>query len=482
MTDQFRSDCFGAAGNPQVRTPNLDRLAADGVRFSETYCALPVCTPSRYSLLSGLYVHQHGGWTNRCTLGPEIDTFPRALQRAGYRTKAVGKMHFTPTYLDAGFQEMELAEQNGLGRYDDDYHRELMANDLVPASDLIDQEREWRGQAPASYWETFGAERSNLPEQWHTTTWIGERAVRTIEQWEKTPDQPQLLMASFVKPHHPFDPPAPWDELYDPNTLEILPGWTEVVPERDQAHAGYFPHAQLTEAALRRVMAYYYATVSQIDHHIGRMIEALERQGVYENTMIVFTADHGEFLGFHHMLLKGGLMYDPLARIPLLIKFPGNAQAGTTRSVLASNVDVAPTIVRQAGLEASPLMGGLDLADPAQDRPVVFAENRRGEAYMARSRTGKLLLARDPARTCFFDLVRDPLEMTNVVDDPAYEQKIREHREALAHWMLFESPTPTRLDERAPTIDGPNCPDPAGTHRDEMLAYFRRAMQALQVS
>ncbi|HEV2124709.1 MAG TPA: sulfatase-like hydrolase/transferase [Chloroflexota bacterium] len=364
MTDQFRWDCLGAAGNRQVRTPHLDRIAADGVRYANTFCTLPVCTPSRYSLLSGLYVHQHGGWGNRCTLGTEIDTFPRALLRAGYRTKGVGKMHFTPTYLDVGFQELALAEQNGPGRYDDDYHRELMANGLVPASDLVDQEREWRGQAPTSYWETFGAERSNLSEEWHSTTWIGDRAVRSIEQW--TPDQPHLLMASFVKPHHPFDPPAPWDEMYDPESLDILPGWTPEVLPRDQAHGtGYFPNETLTEAALRRVMAYYYATISQIDHHVGRMIAALEQQGLYEDTMIVFTADHGEFLGFHHMLLKGGLMYDPLARIPLLIKFPGNAQAGTVRDVLASNADIASTIVRQAGLDPSPLMRGLDLSDPA---------------------------------------------------------------------------------------------------------------------
>ena len=125
QADQFRADCFGAAGHPDVRTPHLDRLAGDGVRYRNAYCTFPVCTPSRYSLLSGLHVRQHAGWTNRCTLAPGIDTFPRALRRAGYRTAAVGKMHFTPTYLDVGYDRLELAEQDGPGRYDDDYHREL---------------------------------------------------------------------------------------------------------------------------------------------------------------------------------------------------------------------------------------------------------------------------------------------------------------------------------------------------------------------
>ncbi|NQT87781.1 sulfatase-like hydrolase/transferase, partial [bacterium] len=107
--DQHRYDCLGAAGNPDVHTPHLDKLAAEGVRFDHSYCPYPVCTPSRYSLLSGLYTNEHRGWSNRCTLAPEIDTFPRILRKAGYRTAAVGKMHFTPTYLDVGFDRMFLA-------------------------------------------------------------------------------------------------------------------------------------------------------------------------------------------------------------------------------------------------------------------------------------------------------------------------------------------------------------------------------------
>ncbi len=124
--DQHRSDCIGAYGNTDIKTPNIDTIANDGVLYKNSFCTFPVCTPSRYSLLSGLYVHQHMGWSNHCTLPPAIETFPRILKNNGYNTKAVGKMHFTPTYSDVGFEEMELAEQNGPGRYDDDYHRYLM--------------------------------------------------------------------------------------------------------------------------------------------------------------------------------------------------------------------------------------------------------------------------------------------------------------------------------------------------------------------
>jgi arylsulfatase A-like enzyme len=474
LTDQHRWDCLGAFGNAQIRTPHLDRLAAHGVRFPYSFCPFPVCTPSRYSLLSGLHVRQHGGWSNRSTLAPGIATFPRLLRAAGYRTKAVGKMHLTPTYLDVGFQEMELAEQNGEGRWDDDYHRDLMAHGLVDVNDLIDQVNEYRRQAPAEYWQTFGAQTSNLPEAWHSTTWIGDRAVRSLERWT---DEGHLLLVSFVKPHHPFDPPAPWDRWYDPDELSPLPGWLERVPEGDRAyHEGFFPHERLTEGALRRVMAHYYATISHVDHQIGRMLDTLARRGLYDSTLIVFTADHGEYLGFHHLLLKSGLMYEPLVRTPLLVKFPGNAGAGEVRETLVSNIDLAPTILRQAGVEPPPQMRGLHLADPAADRQYIFAECRRRRDYLVRSRTHKLLLSRDPQHSRFFDLREDPLELANRLEDPACRDLVRQHRQALHDWALFEALPPPYVDERAPQIKQPNIPEPSEARRDAVRAYFRRQM------
>jgi len=128
--DEHRIECLGAYGNADIKTPNIDLLAADGVRYDNSFCPFPVCTPSRYSLLCGRYVHEHSGWTNRDTLAPGIATYPKILKAAGYRTNAVGKMHFTPTYLDVGFDEMVLAEQDGPGRWDDDYRRYLMRRGL----------------------------------------------------------------------------------------------------------------------------------------------------------------------------------------------------------------------------------------------------------------------------------------------------------------------------------------------------------------
>ena len=291
-TDQLRIECIGAYGNKDVKTTNIDALAADGVRFENSFCPFPVCTPSRYSMLSGLYVHEHRGWTNHSTLNPHLPTFPKILKTAGYKTKAVGKMHFAPTYLDVGFDEMLLCEQDGPGRWDDDYHRDLMTLGLVDRNDLEDQRQEYRKNAGNDYWETFGALPSNLPEKHHSTTWIADHAVAELEQWGKSGN---MMMVGFIKPHHPFDPPESWKDMYDPDELSILPGWTDECFSHDIVlNAGYFPHKNLTLKSLRRAMAYYYATISHIDYHVGRMIEVLKEKGLYENRLIIFTSDRVE--------------------------------------------------------------------------------------------------------------------------------------------------------------------------------------------
>lgn len=472
LADQHRWDCAGFAGNVQLRTPHLDALASDAVRYDESFCVYPVCTPSRYSLLTGLYVHQHLGGSNQCTIPAGLATFPRRLAAAGYRTACVGKQHFTPTYLDVGYQHMQLAEQDGDGRLDDDYHRELRDHGLVDALDVIDQRREFRRQARPEYWATCGAMTSDLPEEWHSTTWIGERALDELETWT---GEGNLLTVGFIKPHHPFDPPAPWDRLYDPAAMELLPGWTDATPERDHAlSAGYFPNRDLTPEQVRRVTAYYYATISHLDHQVGRMVESLRRRGLYEDTLIVYTADHGEFLGFHHMILKGNHPYEPLLRVPLVIKWPRGERAGTASRQMVCTLDLAPTLLRAAGLEPPPEMRGLDLANPAAEREFVFAQSGRGQFYAARSRRHKLLWHRDPRQTCFFDLEADPHELHNLAGDAARAAQVAEHREAAARWLAFDAPAPIHLDPSARSIDAPNALRAEPERRAAMLAYFER--------
>jgi len=380
-------------------------------------------------------------------------------------------MHFTPTYLDVGFSEMELAEQDGPGRWDDDYHRYLRQLGLVDANDLEDQRSEYRKGARSIYWDTFGALPSNLQEKDYSTTWIAERAMETLQKW--TPDQPALLMVGFIKPHHPFDPPKPWADMYDPEKISLLPGLTPQTFPYDVR--GYFTNSNLTEAAVRRCAAYYYASISEIDHQVGRMLALLKSKGLYTNTTILLTSDHGEYLGFHHQLLKSGPMYDPLAKVPLIVKLPGNRNAGSIMNKLVSNIDVAPTILKMAGCQVAPAMKGLDLTDPSATREIVFCET--GENVMARTLTRKLLYnARDPARSLFFELEHDPLEMTNAYAMPAFKNDIETLVKAIEAWRP-NAPGRAYLDENAPQIQQPNVPAHNQTHREEMIEYYSRKMK-----
>ena len=473
--DQHRIDCLGAYGNSDIRTPNIDALANDGVRFENSFCPYPVCTPSRYSLLSGLYVHEHRGWTNHSTPAPGTPMLPALLRGAGYGTKAVGKMHFTPTYHDVGFDEMLLAEQNGPGRWDDDYHRDLRKLGLVDRNDLEDQNREYRDEARPEYWETFGALPSNLPAAQHSTQWIADKAVEDLERWGQSG---HLLMAGFIKPHHPFDPPQDLCKAYDPAKLPLLPGWTDTCFAHDLALSkGYFRNAELTEPALRRVMAYYYATIEHIDRQVGRMVDVLKRKGLYDGTMIVYTSDHGDYMGFHHMLLKGNYMYDPLVKVPLIVKYPRSEGKGTVSRALVSNVDLAPTILGQAALPVPAEMRGLDLARDSEDRRIVFAEGRRGTHAMARSKTRKLILSKRKGRSLFFDLEKDPLETKNLYGDPAYQDEVRALARAIETWRSPGDLSKTYLDEDAPIIDRPNVPSRSDNHREEMIAYCEEKMR-----
>lgn len=473
-TDQHRHDCLGCTGNPDVKTPCLDALAAESVVYDQSYCSYPVCTPSRYSLLTGLAVHQHLGWSNHCTVPAGLPALPRLLRDAGWKTAAVGKMHFTPTYLDLGFQRLCLAEQNGPGRYDDDYHRWLIDEGLFPGVDLMDQEHEFRANATAAYWENAGAMESDLDEEHHSTTWIAARAREELETWS---DGGHLLMVGFVKPHHPFDPPAPWSRMVDPESLTLLPGWLESTPERDRRfNEGYFPNAELTETQIRRAMAMYYASISQIDHHIGRFLDILRQRRLLDHTIICFTSDHGEYLGFHHMLLKGNHMYDPLVKVPLIIRWPDGHAAGTRDDRLVSNIDVAPTLLRAAGLTPPPDMTGRDLRQDQDRREIVFCEDRAGTRYMARSRNRKLILG--PDSCLLFDMEKDPREMVNVADDPAYAHDRRELEHAIARWMMFDCRTPTHLDENAPVLRAENVPERGDGHRRREAEIFRRRMAA----
>ena len=391
--DQLRWDCLSVYGNKQVSTPHIDALAQDSAVHDNHFCSYPVCTPSRYSLLSGLDVQDHKGWDNHCTLKSDIETWPRVLKRNGYRTTAVGKMHFTPTYLDAGFENMILCEQDGPGRWDDDYHRELVDKGLIDFLDIMDQRSEYRKEADDEYWDGFGTAENNLEADMASSGWIASKAEAELKSWGS---DPECLMVGFVKPHHPFDPPAPWCDQYNPSDLELLPGWIESCLDRDLLFdKGYFDHTSLNKTALRRIMAAYYGCISEIDSYIGNFIRILKEKALYEDTVIILTSDHGEYMGYHHMLLKSNHMYDPLMRIPLMIKSTGSVCV-ERQDELSCNTDTAAMILEECGIQSEVLK-----RKPENAGKYIFAHSSYGVSAMIRSSRYKLIFDNRSVTICF---------------------------------------------------------------------------------
>ena len=435
-TDQHRQECLGVYGNKDVRTPHIDSIASDGIVYTNHFCCYPVCTPSRYSLLTGMYASAHRGLDNNCTLPQGLSTFAKELRNAGYRTAAVGKMHFTPTYLDAGFDFLTLAEQDGIGRFDDDYHKYLRERGLLDEIDLYDQRQEYRKNAPAEYFDSFGAKRSDLDCEHHSTTYITNAALEQIEQFDD--DQKNLLMVGYIKPHHPMDPPEPYSSMYDPGSLTLLDGYTEQIPDIDLEKGWhYFDFTKLDENKLRFVMSQYYGNITHIDDGVGLIIDKLKEKGIYDDSLIIFTADHGEYLGFRHLLLKSNYMYDPLVKIPLIIKYPVSWQKTGEDDSLSSNIDIAKTILSVCKVKCPHSMQAFDLSRAERRETVICEFPIWKHAHMVRTQEYKLLISSDEKKYRLFDLVNDRLETTDVSENIQYAGVIADLKELLIEEMLL---------------------------------------------
>jgi arylsulfatase A-like enzyme len=470
-TDQHRQECLGVYGNKDIKTPRIDAIAADGVLYDNHFCCFPVCTPSRYSLLSGMYASVHRGLNNSCTLPQGVATFAKELRNAGYRTAAVGKMHFTPTYPDAGFDFLTLAEQDGMGRFDDDYHKYLRDCGLLDEIDLYDQRSEYRKNAPAEYFGSFGAGCSDLACEHHSTTYITNSAVEQIGQFRA--DGGNLLMVGYIKPHHPFDPPEPYSSMYDPDSLTLLDGYAERMDDIDWERGGhYFDSRNLTENRLRTVMSQYYGAITHIDDGVGKIMDKLKEKGIYEDSLIIFTSDHGEYLGFRHLLLKGNFMYDPLVKIPLIIKYPASWQKTGVDNSLSSNIDIAKTILSVCGISAPGSMQAFDLTRELRREVAVCESSHIRSEYMARTKEFKLLVS-DNFKSCrFFDLVNDPLETTDLSGDTNHKNAIAELKGLLVEEMMMHANKSAYRNPGEPLAGGlANAEAESG--REAMIAYMR---------
>lgn len=443
-TDQQRFDTLGCYGNLFVNTPHIDALAAQGTRFTHAFAQSPVCTPSRISFLTGRYPRTTRCRQNGQSVSADEVLVTRLLAEAGYRTGLAGKLHISACHPSVCFA--------GEKRIDDGYHEFHWSHH--PAPDWPTNEYiHWLREQGVRY-QTKPAAASRfvhvgMPEEYHQTTWCVQKAVNFIEACaESRQKRPWLFSVNLFDPHHAFDPPQEYlerymgmlDEIpppaYRPGELENKPVWQRIDHQRAYAGHGGFPFNEMTETDHRCIRAAYWAMCDLIDHQVGRLLEALEKSGQRDDTLVIFTADHGEMLGDHGIYLKGPYFYDCAVRVPLIMTWPGRIAAGREVNSLVELVDIAPTLLEYAGLPRYAGMQGRSLASlsaadaqATAQRDSVYSEfyaaNFRydppAHATMLRTERYKLTVAHGQNDGELYDLAHDPQEYVNLWHDTAYQ-------------------------------------------------------------
>ena len=365
MTDQHRADCLGASGNPVVYTPNLDRIGNEGVRFRNAYSSTPTCTPARTALLTGLSPWHHGmlGMTDMAEQY-SLEK-PRALRAAGYYTITIGKQHFYPMRNGHGYQRMILDEHCPCGNGP----QAFAAAERAGPIERTDYEAWFWSQAPALdphatglWWNDYPSKPFALPERLHPTTWTGDTAVNFLNTWQER--QPFFLKVSFIRPHSPYDPPARFMDRYrDAAIPEAKVGkWASRYEQRNSQRTDIW-HGRLSPEEIRRSRQGYYGCVSHVDDQVGRILEALEERGWLDETLILFTSDHGDMTGDQNLWRKS-YAYEPSAHVPMMMRWPSGMMDARRGAVLPQCVelrDVLPTFLEAAGAQLSRPVDGRSL-------------------------------------------------------------------------------------------------------------------------
>jgi arylsulfatase A-like enzyme len=468
-SDQQRGDCYGFEGR-KVSTPHLDMLAAGGTRFSACITPNVVCQPSRASILTGLLPRTHGVRDNGIDLDSDLGEagWAGTLAGAGYRSGFIGKAHFSTfhTFAPSGRPECRSSSQDYASDWQGPYmgfqHAEMMIaghNMFLPQKppEGLAYEawyhKDGRGEALDKLFLTrlprdVGAAQtwnSALPPAFHNSTWVGDR---TIDFVRANKDRPWVAWASFPDPHHPFDAPAPWCYMHHPDDVDLpthrtldldrRPWWHRASLEGEPKLADpklrtfRTKHSRTptqTDEQLRHLIANYYGMISLIDHNVGRIMIELARLGLDHDTLVVYSTDHGDWLGDHGLILKGPMHYDGLLRVGCIVSGPG-VPKGKIVPHPVSTLDFAATFHDYAGVAPSRALHSRSL------RPLIEGEASRDFAYnewdlnasrcgvelqlrTVRTRTHKLTLEVVSGAGELYDLAGDPAEMDNRFGDPA---------------------------------------------------------------
>ena len=466
---------FNAIGtqNPAIRTPSLDRLAREGTEFTRAYTPSPVCTPARASIITGQYPSTHGGWTIGAKMPETCTTVGSVLSGHGYDTTLVGKAHFQPLASAPGYESIEcpptlrdLAFWEAFNEKHTPWygfgHVETCRNH-ADESHVGGHYAIWMRDHGLTNWADYfnapdtpdapDAEREgawDLPQAFHYSTWTAERTIANIQR-SKDSGKPFFIWSSFHDPHPPYLVPEPWASMYDPAEVPIgrlEPGeldhmppphrWTQDAsadwsvfeePGGNACH-GYHYHGH-DEDALRRRTAIYYGMVSLMDQQIGRVLDALAESGMAENTLVIFTSDHGHYLGQHGLIAKGPFHYEEGIRVPMLVKYPGVVPDGRQSPAIQSLVDLMPTVLDMAGVDAPRGMQGVvqtacwtGQTEKVRNNAIVEMRHQPTRIHLRTyiNDRYKLTVYRNHEGWGeLFDLVDDPRELHNRFDDPAYK-------------------------------------------------------------
>ena len=438
-TDQQRYDTIRALGNSHIRTPNLDRLVAEGVAFSRAYCQAPICTPSRVSFLTGRYpstVHVNRNGNDYCP--DDVGLITRTLADEGYDCGLAGKLH-----ISACNGRVEKRPDDGYRIFKWSHHPQ--PEDFWPTEQhdyqqwLQDQGVDWdeaHGAETVEGWTEAANSRAGIAAEYHQTTWCANEAIAFMEQER---DGPWLMSVNPFDPHPAFDPPAEYLRRMDIEDMPLpLFRPEELESQLDFEGIDFQTETPVDPATYdaKRMVAAYYAQIELIDDQVGCMLDALEASGQREQTIVIFTSDHGEMLGDHGLLWKGCRFYEALVHVPLILSWPGHIQSGLVTDALVELTDLVPTLLEAIGLEVPARVQGMSLlplltgeAPPDRHRDFVRSEYHdaldrpyASHANMLFDGRYKLVVYHGCPVGELYDLEDDPHEFRNLWDDPKAQE------------------------------------------------------------
>ncbi len=468
LSDQHSPLTMSCADHPVVRTPHMDRLAREGMQLDAAYCPTPLCMPARVSLLCGRHAH-NTGILNNCGKIQAEPTVPQALRAAGYRTAVTGKIHFTqrgrPGSPECDDHLRELGFEDVLANLG------KVAAAVSPAPDAYQAELRSKGVYEPFHDDYHARYHAGLPNWYCKTSTLDEHDYhdayigRLTRDWlaHYDDERPFFCWANWGGPHMPWDAPGRYAQLYDPADMDPpLPDPLDEAPadirrKRDAAMAGMPPDVwetsgepqPLTEDAWRRCRAHYYGMVNVVDDGIGAMLDTLEQRGMLDDTLIVYTSDHGEML-YDRGLYGKQLMYEQSARVPVLIRWPRGFEAADRNPALMSTLDLMATFL-DVGHASMPVHHGRSLLPLLQGETVTHREEvfcELGPEKMVRQGPWKYVYHPQREMQQLFHLEDDPDELRNLSAAGTHREQERLLRDRILDWMIDTEPQPHGVRRR----------------------------------